>query len=275
MIEKTAIDRLLDLGVVISEDSALPLATAFLPPNYTLVSTEKFQDQPSRFRRTFTTPRLSNFIRYVERHANSASALFISDDVSKVVAVLNHGSETNPLWGDNKAVLALEHTPEVKAMLGACKRNLSQQEIIDFVEDWTQRGAIQMLDSMGAVISPQSAIGALRRIKIEAKGSTTVEQGQMRAARSSMEEIEAKGADDMLPYALRLIGSVYPETNSRTVIMRMSVLTSGDKPQFSLRVMEWDWHLAELAKEIEERIASDLSTAQVQVFVGSSVFGTT
>lgn len=274
MIDQTAINRLLDLGASINSNSALPSDAILVPPNYTLVSTEKFQSDPSRFRRTFTTPRLSNFLRYVEKHSNSASALFIADDVSKVVAVLNHGSETNPLWGDNKAVLALEHTPEVKALLGACKRNLSQQEFIDFIEDWTQRGVIQPLDADGVLIPSQTAIAALRRIKIEAKGSTTVEQGPMRAARSSMEEIEAKGADDMLPYALRLVGSVYPETSARTVVARISILTSADKPQFLLRVLEWDWHLAELAKEIEEHITLNLPT-QVQVFVGSSIFGTT
>ena len=73
-----------------------------------------------------------------------------------------------------------------------------------------------------------------------------------------------------LPAALRLNAQVFPDTDSRQLYARVSVLTSGEKPRFSLRMVEWEWHMREIAKEIEERVREELP--DLPVYVGTSTF---
>lgn len=270
MLSKEALNLLFDAGAERVTGASLPGVAALLPQGYTIVSTEKLRPTPDRFRRIFTSTRLNDFLRYVKQAADTNSVVYLAPDMKMVTAVLNHGNASTPMWGDNTAVLELEHTPETAALLNACRREHSQLEFINFLEDWTQRDILVAIDSMGMEIHHARAIAAARRVTIEAKASSTTEQGQMRAARSSMEEIEATGDGDSLPAGLRLRAMVFPDTGERSLYARVSVLTSTDKPRFALRMVEWDWHLRELAAEIESRVRAELP--EVPVYVGTSTF---
>lgn len=270
MLSKEALNLLFDAGAERVTGASLPGVAALLPQGYTIVSTEKLRPTPDRFRRIFTSTRLNDFLRYVKQAADTNSVVYLAPDMKMVTAVLNHGNASTPMWGDNTAVLELEHTPETAALLTACRREHSQLEFINFLEDWTQRDILQAVDASGVEIHHARAIASVRRVTIEAKATSTSEQGTMRAARSSMEEIEATGADNALPAALRLTAQVFPDTDSRQLYARVSVLTSGDKPRFALRMVEWEWHMREIAKEVEERVRDELP--EVPVYVGTSTF---
>ena len=268
-MEAEAIKHLLSVGAQHAQIERLPASAVALPQDWNITSTEKFEPNPMRHRRVFTTTRLADFLTYAKPRATSQSAVFIAPDLNSVVAVLNHGCVESPAWGDDKAVLEMKHSPAFKALQAATMRELSQQQLIDLLEDWGSDG-LAALNEDGESIPMPRAIAAVRRVKIEAKASTTTEQGTMRGARSSMEEVEATGADEALPAFLRLWAPVFEGTDERHVTARISVLTGSDKPRFALRLIGLDAHLQEIANEVEKAVRGELTG--VDVFVGSSKF---
>ncbi len=269
-MEAEAIKHLFELGVQSQQSMLLPPATVALPKDWSVLSTEKLRPAPARHRRRFATTRLRDFLAYAQTRCTAErSAVFIDPDVSKVVAVVNHGHEMAPEWGDDTATLNLVHSPAFKALHSATQRELTQQQFIDLLEDWGSDG-LATLDENGAEIMAPRAIASVRRVKIEAKATSTSEQGTMRAARSSMEEIEASGADDSLPAMLRLWAPIFEGLDHRHIYARVSVLTSAEKPRFALRLVAFDALLQAVAKEIEGAVRADMTT--VPVFSGSSAF---
>ena len=139
---------------------------------------------------------------------------------------------------------------------------------MDFLEDFSSSGQLNLLDADGNPLEISRAITAVRKVTIAAKSSTTTEVQTTRGARSSMEEVEAHAADH-LPSIMRFFGAIFTGTDDRLISARLSVLTSSDTPMFSLRIMEWDAHLVSLAEEIERRLSDELSA---QIYVGASTF---
>lgn len=268
-MEAKAIEALLNAGANLAQLDRLPPGAVSLPQLWQIIDTEKFQAAPLRHRRTFTTTRLNDFLAYSKQRVGSQSAIFIAPDLSNVVAIINHGSQSTPDWGDDTAKLEMKHSPAFRALQAATQRELSQQQLIDLLEDWGADGLSALGDDAVPIPIPR-AIAAVRRVKIEAKAATTVEQGTMRAARSSMEEIEATGADDALPALLRLWAPMFESTDPRIVNARISVLTGSDKPRFALRLLQIDAIQQEIAREVEAAVRQELTG--VDVFVGSSSF---
>lgn len=268
-MDSTAIKTLLETGAA----QAAPTldGAALVPKDWAYISTEKFQHFPSRHRRRFTTKRMADFLAYCQPRVGGDSAIFIAPDISKVIAVLNHGDVLNPAWGDDTATLELDFAPQFQALHKLIGSGTTQQGLIYYLEDFAAPGGcIEAIDVDGATFSAAEAITAVRKVSIVAKASSTTEVQNTRAAKSSMEEVEACGAGYALPAALRFSGEVFHGTTPRTIHVRIALLTSSDKPVFMLRIQGWDLHKEALAAEIESLIRARLEG--VSVFVGTSVF---
>ena len=265
-MDATAIKTLLEIGV--AENQPIVEGAALVPNGWQYISTEKLQAIPNRQRRKFVTTRLGDFTAYCKDRCTYDSVVLIAPDLSGITAIINHGSDSYPDWGDNTAQLKLDYEASFKAFYKLTGAPFKQQILVDFLEDFSTDGNLNLLDVDGAPMHMAKAITAVRKITIAAKSATTTEVQTTRAARSSMEEIEARASEN-LPSILQFNGSLFPGMLSRTIEARLSVLTSSDLPLFSLRIMAWDNHLKGLSDEIEFRLRAEI---EAQIYVGSSVF---
>ncbi len=268
-MDATAIQALIDAGVAAAANAELPSDSALIPSTYKLESTEHLLSAPVRFRRTFTTRRLGDFLAYVKAKADGMSAVFIDPDMGKVVAVLNHGDIANPAWGDNRAIVELRHEPEFAAFANATKGARSQREMIEFLEDWLPTPFVFAQDALGGAITPVTAISAVRRVTIAARAESTHQQDDLRASRSALEEIEARGADQALPANLLFYGRIYRDLPEYTVTARLGLRLESKEPQFTLRMVGWDAQEARIANDIEALVRTEVGTA-CPVYVGAS-----
>lgn len=265
-MDSTAIKTLLETGA--AQATQLTDGTMCVPQNWQYISTEKFQQFPNRHRRKFTTARLGDLITYCKARCDEDSVAFIDAKLEKVTVIINHGNAIAPAWGDDTATLNLDYTAAFEAFHKLTRNPIKQQTLVDFLEDFGGEGTIIPMDFDGTFMPIEHAITAVRKVTIAARSSATNEVQNTRAARSSMEEIEAHGAGT-LPAVLRFYGAPFHGLQPRNINARIAVLTGADTPMLSLRMMAWETHLEQMSTEIEQALRAGLPA---EVFVGSSVF---
>lgn len=266
-MDNTAIERIEALARAAEGAPKTDIPTVVLPGGCSIASLEEYENAPRRMRHVYKTERLSDFCAYVcDEAAEGQTAVFVESDGSGALAVIDYGSHTAPLWGDHKARLAMRHTIEFAALQKVCGGGLlSQRDLTDWLEDW--HGIVTPIVN-DEDIPVTRAVSAIRRVDISAKVSTNHEDGDFKASRSSMEEIEAKATNGNLPELFRLTCQVYPQTEPRQVEARLSLRTGADTPQFRLRIIGLDAMLETVAHEVEAEVRDQLGE-KARVFIGS------
>lgn len=263
-MDTSAIER---IEALIGATQPLPevgVPLVMVPPGCEVQDLERKMDVPRRMRVTFTTERLEDFCNYVSKEASEHTATFIRPDGGSAKAVIDFGSHAAPQWSEHKAQLTMKYTPTFKALKDACDaRALSQRDLTDWLEDWrhvVSPYADDVAQSVG------QAVQAIRKVDVKAISQATHEDGDFRAARSAMEEVEAKSSAGKLPGHFAVTCQVYPCTQQRIVTARLSLLTGSDKPAFRLRILGEEALMQEVAEEIELEIATRLQG--MRVFIG-------
>lgn len=122
--------------VKIADDTAKPFIV--VPDGYRVEDLEDHLQQPIRKRGTVNVRDVDSFIAVVKAQATDATTLYRTVEPPKFVAVFNdHGKVdgTGPGWGDHLAVYACPLSPEWRAWKGADKRQMSQADFAQFIED--------------------------------------------------------------------------------------------------------------------------------------------
>lgn len=255
-MDASAINRLEALAVAAAANDTIGKHTKYpalaLPSGVSIHSIEQFQEHPHRFRSIFKTYIPADFIAYLAEHKSDSSAVFIDARRHKATAVLDFGGPSNgPEWAEHRAELALEKTPEHEALLKVTGRPLTQRELTDWLEDFSGSVTPQINDD---TLPMSKTIQAIRKLDLKATASRTIEDGDFRAARSSMEQVEVQQGENPLPSGFNLVGQLFSDTLSRSVQIRLSVLTSEPAPALVLRVQAYDKLMDEIVKEVESRI---------------------
>lgn len=261
-MDSKAIERIEQLAAAaqtMHPDTEIP--AAILPAGATVESLEHLLSTPLQMRMRYNTSRISDFCRYIAAEAAAEpqdAAVFIDPAGGAATGIMDYGTHQAPRWGKHRAQLLMQHTPEFEALLDASQQAHSQRSLIDWLEDWHHIITPFRGDED---IALARAISAIRRIDIKQAKSATHETTDWSASRSSMEEIEAKGATDALPDGFRVTCQLYPQTLARTAHVRLSLLTSDDSPRLRLRIVGLEQLRQDVADEIEELIATQLSAA--------------
>lgn len=264
-IEELAIATMANDLIIAYDDFAIP--SIAVPAGVEIKSLEHLLETPKHQRATYTTERLEDFCGYIsqEQLTENNTAVFVLPDGSGAEGIIDYGTHEAPLWGHHRARLTMKHTPEFAALLAASARDLSQRDLIDFLEDWQH--VVTPFDGDTAT-ALSTAIQKIQRIDVTAKATQTNTVGDMKHSRTAFEEIEAKSADGAPPSAFAMTCQVYPCTRSRDVRARLSLKTGGDKPTFRLRIIGEDALRKDVAEEIDLEIRARLGK-DVRTFVGS------
>lgn len=269
MINKDAIDRIVELGIAARSDltSVTAQPVIALPSGTQVVDLEKYLHAPVRMRRAFAAERIDEFCAYIRHQMTlDATAIFIGPNGLAAKAVIDYGSHDAPQWGDHTATLDLPLTPEYTALKALCATDLTQRDLIEYLEDW---GNIVTPRVDGQDSSLGAALDAIRKVEIAQKAVATHSETHFAAARTAMEEIEARSGAGRLPSDILVRCPLVHGTTTQPIQARLSLLTGSDKPKFRARIIALELLQKALAEEVEQLIRDEFAGTDVLVFTGT------
>lgn len=233
--------------------------TAALPSDYVLHDLEGKNPNRRRARGTMATAALASFVGYTREHAELGTSVFVDADIMRATAILNLGTPEHPGHADNKAIYAPEKTAAYRALLAMTNGNggaHKQAVIAEFLEDWPE--LIKCFNGDGE-ITPPKAIAAIRKMSIESIRKAESSVQSLSESRSAFETISATSADP-LPTHIYFTCQPYANLAERLFVLRLGVLTGGDKPMVGLRIVKAEQHQEEMASELVELIFNGFAT---------------
>ncbi|NID15010.1 DUF2303 family protein [Luteibacter yeojuensis] len=225
-----------------------------------ILSLESLQEGRSRFRGKYTTDSIEAFVSYVQAHPGGEG--FVNTENVSAKVYFNIGTTDAPGHADWTGELKLKHTPEFSALLQVNGRKLTQRDLVDFIEDWGH--CITPFDKDGQPIKPSVALGAIRNISIKASNESNHQERDFGARRSAVEDIEAS-AENGVPYSFGFVAIPYPGLMQRSFTMRLSILTSGEKPLLVLRIISIESAVEAIAQEFKRTLEAQVGDAATLV----------
>lgn len=246
---------------------ARPLTTPFpamlVPSGVSIKSLECFQPLRNRFRGSFATSVLSEFAAYVR--ANPKGVGFIADgDALAARVFFNLGDAAEPGHADWTATLTVQPTAAWAAVMAVDGKRLSQRELAEWIEDWADYTSA--LTSADDVMHLSMAVAAIHNITISAKTEVGHSEKDFGAARTALEDIEAKSAGGLPKF---LVFEAQPALGfrCRTARLRVAVIT-GEKPALTLRIVGKEALLEDIRREFRELVLREIGDAAVMT-IGS------
>lgn len=265
-MEAQAIQLIQDTAVAAAaKELNTDIKTVVLPNGMNILSLEKYQALRSRFRGKFRTDSLPDFASFVVEASTEGAQGFISADDMTCRVIFNLGTVAEPGHGDYAAELGLKKTAAFKAMERAAASSHEQKAFSDWLEDWAPN--LAAVDKDGAKIEARKAVGAIRSITVEQARKSEHNVGDMSASRSAMDAIEAKSSEG-LPAEFQFTCSPFEGLSSRTIVLRLAVLTGGDKPVLRLRWIGEEQLREDLAVEFKQTVSEAIG-GSAKLTIGS------
>ncbi|WP_372822463.1 DUF2303 family protein [Pseudomonas parafulva] len=258
-ISKEALQYIGDLalaGAGKSLETNTPVA--LVPNSSTLIDLEKFQAGRSRFRGTYATHSLADFGAYVVERAAPDARGFIDQDAMRCVVLFNIGTPATPGHADDRAVLALKATAAYAAVQAVTDTNLSQKQLSDWIEDWSQH--LAAVSDEGENMSLAKAIAAVRTITVKARSESDHSVSETSASRSAFDAIEAS-SKETLPAWLLVQLTPYEGLGTHEIKLRVSVITSGSAPVLKLRWVGEETQREAIAQEFKDYLAKSIQAS--------------
>ena len=272
MFDKDAIEAIQESSAIENANIAMAQAegahhVVALPSHYEKHDLEQYQPNRRRARGSMETPSLPSFAAYTKQHAEAGATVFIDDHDFKANAVLNLGTPEFPGHADNRATLAPRATAAYAALKAIQGNARSQKDVAEFLEDWSD--CIKCFRENDEVPNAK-AIAAIRSVTIEAMRKLENTEQQLSASRSTFENVSASSTQP-LPTHIYFTCLPYVDLSERTFVLRLGVLTAGDKPSIVLRIVKKEEHDEEMAYELSDRVvnAIDGDGNEISVVVGS------
>lgn len=271
MFDKDAIETMQEGSAILQANNALSLAfedkaVVALPERFKDHDLERYLPNRRRARGVMTTDNLASFAEYTKAHAEPGASVFVDAEHMQAVAVLNLGTPDAPGHTDNRAKLCLKRTAAFTALLAhanANGRGMTQTAASEFLEDWPEH--IKCFNSEGE-ISPPKAIAALRKLSIEAMRKLESSEQSLSASRSAFESVQATSSEP-IPTTIYFKCVPYQDLSERLFVLRLGVLTGGDKPSITLRIVKAELHNEEMAQELA-RLTDDALSGSFPVLLG-------
>ncbi len=266
MITKDALEYIAQMAAcgLVSDEQGVTL-----PASTKIESLEVMSPNRYRFRGTFSTQSIPDFVRYARETAERAEVVapcFIDANAMAATAIFNLGSLDSPGHCDHRAILKLPMTAAMQSLVKMNESSLSQTNCIDWLQDWLPN--IHFADHDGTERSPASALNALRNIQIESKRSEEYGKESLSEKRSSMESIEAKSTLKLPDFA-HFTCVPYEGIGERSFPLRISVILGGADPVIKMRIVGKEALEEAMAGEFRNELKFQFSETQIQVFIGS------
>lgn len=252
MIDKQAIEAIQTATAIqqamrsVEQGAAADNHLVPLPDGFTLHDIERHMPTRRRQRGAFNTFSINSFATYTHEHKEAGATVFVNADDMSARAVLDLGNSEHPGHCDHTATVKLKSTAAYDAMLKiAHGLPIQQLQMIEFVEDW--RDIIQF-SGEGGPIEWGQALAAIRKLTVEAARKVEASQEALSASKSTFEQVKVS-SDTPVPTVMAMRMLPYHFLTEYVFDVRISVLTSTERPMFALRVIGLEEHKEEMAKE--------------------------
>lgn len=248
-----------------------------LPDGVVPQSLEKFLASPVRYRGTFTTRRISDFVKYIQMNMETVPAkagLFIDPDAMTGEAILDLGLPGSPGWCEHTAILTPKELPAYAALTSRNLKEFSQLEFIDFIADWeTQLRFFTEED----LFDHGDVVKAVRNISVQAKQGADTTVGNFKAERSTMEAIDIQSKDGMrLPEGFIFSCRPYDELSFRKFTCRLRGVVDSTRNTAKLfyRITELDITKLLMADEFLKNLEYQLQKKDLSSLCNGAHIGT-
>lgn len=227
-----------------------------VPDGYTLQNLERYQECRNRLRGALSTHSVKDFSDYVQKqNLDEGPRGFIDQDSMSAVVIFNLGDATKPAGhGDNTARLTLKPTAAFTAAANIAGRQLTQQQLAEWLEDWLPNLNAKAGD---AELNMLQAINGIRRMTIQASTKRDTNVSDFGASRSTMDEIEAK-SQETLASSFTFTTVPYEGLQPAAIQLRLSVITGKDEPVLKLRWVGEEAQREEFAREFKELLNAEV-----------------
>jgi uncharacterized protein YfdQ (DUF2303 family) len=268
-MDKSAIEQIQQTQTAAILNNALKTHGPVLiaPENFKLVDLERNAEFRNRFRGTMSTDSVSDFIAYLSEYDGDLfTETFINSDNMAATCIHNIGTIEEPGHCDHRSILTLQKTAAYRALLQIANQRREQQDLSDYLEDWAP--IITCANSEGEKISHSIAVNAVRTITIARARELSNSIGDFENSTSAIEKVEAKNKNS-LPAFITLTLKPYADLQERSITLRCSILTSSDKPVFTLRIVKQEELDEQLVNEFKTLIQTKVKPLNTSVFIGS------
>lgn len=245
-------------------------AKVVLPPGFTLADAAPLHQNRLRQKGKMATNVVDSFVAYCsDTDTKENPACFIDADRMAAITVFNYGNNAAPGHADYTATLSLKATAEYAAVKAAVQvQRYAQRDLAHFLEEMAN--VVMPIDEEGSPYSLTTAISAIRKVEVNAQKQSTHEAGDMKAARSSLERVEARATGLLVLPSILLFQFVpYVGLQSRTFRVRVVAHLDGDNPSFGLRFIGHELIVQEMANEFVDLLKGKLTGIVPSVYVGA------
>jgi uncharacterized protein YfdQ (DUF2303 family) len=269
-LDSSAIKQIKDLvlsGYHLDDVNGLACPTTILPENTSVTSLERFSAERFRFRGAMDTTSIDDFVRYSAGYAKpeEKARCFIDAENMLARSIFNIGTLENPGHADNVASIKLKKTAPFRAMLAINGEHLSQKQIAEWLEDWSDY--LTAFDGNGETMTIAQAAQAVRRVNIKQVSEAAHEDDDFSGKKSLMESVEAS-SKDVMPVAFEFKCVPYEGLTERRFSLRNSLLKSGE-PSFVLRVVQLEAQEEDIANEFRDLLIGKFDGKPVETFIGN------
>lgn len=241
--------------------SKVPLIA--MPSSFELQSLEQFMEHRSSYRYNFETKSIEDFAEYCEEFKLDGAKCFVDSDNMVAKTIFDLGTEEKPLHQKHTAKVKLDKTAAFKALLAHNGVKLSQKDASNFIEDWADN--VVVYDQESKPIKNSLASMLMREVTIDRIRSIESQVDDYSENLSASEKIEARNKDK-LPGYIGFTCETYNGLGAREFTVRLSILTSSDKPIFVMRIVKLEAHEEDIAKEFKEVLSGEIT---IQTLIGS------
>ena len=238
-----------------------------VPNDYKVVSLEKNQPCRNRFRGLFKTNLVSEFAAYFEERSNDDSRVFISPSQMQAQGIVDFGDEVNPRHCEDKAVISLDKTAALSALLEFVDYPHSQQNVAEFLEDWQHN--ISAHEANGEPIETSQAIELIRHLVVDVTGKQEHEAGNFSASKSALEKIEVSSKEKTVA-GFDFSCVPYHSLSKRTFAVRFSIKTKGsDQPRIIARLVGLEGAEEEMRNEFRDVLNAEINGEEAKIIIGN------
>lgn len=256
------IPAMIDALNIIETDNPVILT----PDNFNLIDLERHMEFRTNYRYSFETTSIKDFIKYCSDYDQAGACCFVNQDYMSARTIFDLGTVDEPLHQDNKAKLLIKRTAAYVALLAVNGSKMSQKDASDFIEDWADE--LIIYSTTGDAMSPTQAAASLRDLTIEAAREVNSKVADYSESMSTMEKVEAKNKES-LPGEIKFRCMPYLHLKERFFVIRVSLLTSGDRPALTFRIIKLDSITEEIAEEFKDILVEGFEDAEAEVYMGS------
>jgi len=237
-----------------------------VPEGFKLHNLEKDMLHRDSYRSSFGTKSIKDFGEYCQEFDKEGAKCFVNSDHMNANTIFDLGTEELPLHQLHNAKLQLDKTSAFRALLKINGDHLSQKDAANFVDDWADN--ITVLSNTGESMTTGQAVKQIREITIEQVSNIDSKISDFGESMSTNEKIEAKN-QEKIPATILFICDPYHGLGTREFIIRVSILTGGDKPQVSFRIIKLEAQEEDMAEEFKEILVKTFDKSKLKTFIGT------